>query len=184
MTVADYLDTDVTRHKRELHYGIVREPAAPVYSHQSLLLRIARLLCDHVEPRGLGCVAIAPVDVILDVDKALVLQPDLLFISEARRSIIKNQVWGAPDLVVEIVSSSSSAFDRGQKLHWYAEYGVREYWLVDAPHEVVVIDFSAKPPKQQIVTDEETIPSVVLPDLALTASRILELHRRVRFDGL
>jgi Uma2 family endonuclease len=38
---------------------------------------------------------------------------------------------GRPDLVVEIVSPSSSRYDRVTKLRWYAQLGVPEYWLVD-----------------------------------------------------
>ena len=45
----------------------------------------------------------------------------VLFVSEARASIIRNQVWGAPDLVVEVLSDSNHLHDRGQKLRWYGE---------------------------------------------------------------
>ena len=38
---------------------------------------------------------------------------------------------GHPDLVVEIVSPSSQRYDRVKKLHWYAQLGVPEYWLID-----------------------------------------------------
>src|SRR5436309_5849966 len=101
MRMKEYLDTEETNRKRELHYGVLREPPAPYFTHQQLVLHVARLLCDHVEPRRLGRVAVAPVDVILDAEQALVVQPDVLFISEARTSIVRNQVWGPPDLVVE-----------------------------------------------------------------------------------
>src|SRR5262245_43148780 len=100
----DYLNGEETTRRRELAYGVLREPPAPYFSHQTLVLQIARLLANHVEPARLGQVAIAPVDVILDSDAALVVQPDVLFVSADRASIIRNQVWGAPDLVVEVLS--------------------------------------------------------------------------------
>src|SRR5437868_2421143 len=82
MTTNEYLyDTEETRRKRELHYGVIREPPAPFFSHQQVVLHIARLLCSHVEPRRLGRVAIAPVDVILDPWSSLIVQPDVLFIA-------------------------------------------------------------------------------------------------------
>ncbi|MEW6228855.1 MAG: Uma2 family endonuclease, partial [Bacillota bacterium] len=61
-----------------------------------------------------------------------VVQPDLLYVSRDRLSIIKEaNIWGAPDLVVEILSPSSTKWDREIKREVYARFGVRELWLVD-----------------------------------------------------
>jgi Uma2 family endonuclease len=171
MTVREYLyDTDETRRKRELHCGRICEPPAPYFSHQQLVLRVARLIGDHVEPRRIGRVAVAPVDVLLDERAGLVLQPDVLFIAEDRTSIIHNQVWGAPDLVVEVLSSSNHVYDRTQKLRWYGQYGVRECWLVDSRNvQVWVVDFSVDPPEERVATAIMPIRSTVLPDLDVTA---------------
>jgi Uma2 family endonuclease len=65
-----------------------------------------------------------------------ILQPDLLYISNKRRSIIKERVEGAPDLVVEIISGSARR-DRVVKLDLYARYGVSEYWIVDPDSQVI-----------------------------------------------
>src|SRR5260221_2358728 len=108
MTADEYLyETDETNQARELSYGMVREPPAPFFSHQSLVLQVARVWSDHVEPRGLGRVAVAPVDVVLDEARALILQPDVLFVASQRLSIIRNQVCGAPDLVSEVLPASA-----------------------------------------------------------------------------
>jgi len=104
VTTREYLNTDETNRKRELRFGRLREPPAPFFSHQQLVLRVARLLSSHVEPRNLGAVAIAPIDVILDADKHLVVQPDVVFVARERQAIVQNQIWGAPDLVVEVLS--------------------------------------------------------------------------------
>src|SRR3989442_12115104 len=87
MTTFEYLDTDETNNRRELAYGVLREPPAPFFSHQAIVLRVARILCEHVESLGLGQVAISPLDVILDLEKDLVVQPDVMFISNERRPI-------------------------------------------------------------------------------------------------
>src|SRR4051812_8839707 len=50
MTTFEYLNPEETTRRRELRYGQVSEPPAPFYSHQLVVLRIARALCDHVEP--------------------------------------------------------------------------------------------------------------------------------------
>ena len=167
MTTEQYLyDTEESNRIRELAMGMVREPPAPFFSHQELVLKIARILGDHVEPRRLGRVAIAPVDVILDRERALIVQPDVLFVSTARLSIIRDQVWGAPDLVAEVLSPGAERRDRGEKLGWYRQYGVRECWLVDLHHEqVTVMDFTGAMPVERVVKGITALRSSVLPDL-------------------
>ena len=112
--------------------------------------------------------AVAPVDVILDRERALIVQPDVLFISEERLSIVRDQVWGAPDLVVEVLSNRTARRDRREKLDWYRQYGVRECWLIDLSNEsVVVIDFVE--PAERASTGIESIRSAVLPALNASA---------------
>jgi Uma2 family endonuclease len=167
MTTNEYLySTEETNRIRELAMGIVREPPAPFFSHQSLVLKVARVIAEHIEPLKLGRVAIAPVDVVLDRDRALVLQPDVLFVATERLDIIRDQVWGPPDLVVEVLSHSTENRDRGEKLEWYRQYGVRECWLVDLYQQsITVIDFTDDQPITRVAKGIGTIRSSVLPDL-------------------
>jgi Uma2 family endonuclease len=171
VTTKQYLDTEETNRRRELRFGRLREPPAPFFSHQQLVLRVARLLAGHVEPRNLGVVAIAPVDVILDPEKHLIVQPDVLFVARERQSIVRDQVWGAPDLVVEVLSSRTEGRDRGEKLGWYRQYGVRECWLVDLYDDAVtVIDLTGvAPAPPRVAKGIDTIRSLVLPTLETSA---------------
>jgi len=174
MTTDEYLyDTEETNRFRELALGRLREPPAPFFSHQAVALRIARIIGDHAEPRTLGRVAIAPVDVILDRDRALILQPDVLFVATVRLAIIRDQVWGAPDLVVEVMSQRTERRDRTQKLEWYGQYGVRECWLVDPRQELVtVVDFTGAVPAERTAAGGDRIQSSVLPGLEATAAAL------------
>jgi Uma2 family endonuclease len=104
------------------------------------------------------------------IASALVLQPDVLLIATERLSIVRDQVWGAPDLVVEVMSAHSADYDRGEKLVWYRQYGVREYWLVDLQHEeVTVMDYTAALPSERVVRGTDPVRSSVLPHLQLSA---------------
>jgi len=61
-----------------------------------------------------------------------VVVPDLLFVSRDRLGIVTDQgVEGAPELILEILSSGTIQRDRVEKAQLYARHGVRHYWLVD-----------------------------------------------------
>jgi len=171
VTTNEYLyETDETNRPRELTYGILREPPAPFFSHQLVVLKVARVWTFHVEPRNLGTVAVASVDVVLDHDRNLVVQPDVLFVAKDRLSIIRNQVWGPPDLVAEVLSPGTRAHDGGEKLGWYRQYGVRECWLVDAAAEMVtIVDFTGAEPIARRSHGLGRLRSSVLPELHASA---------------
>ena len=132
MSIDEYLNGPETKARQSLLYGVlVREPASPRYGHQAVVTRLTVLL-DAVAregPKGLVCVS--PLDVVLDAQRALVLQPDVLFVSAARRHIVTDRVCGAPDLVVEVLSTRTERRDRLVKMRLYRRYGVDECWLVD-----------------------------------------------------
>jgi Uma2 family endonuclease len=173
MSTVDYLKTPESNLPREITYGMVREPPAPFFSHQSVVLATARALCDHVDRDRLGKVAVAPIDVILDRERALIVQPDVLFVSTERLSIIRDQVWGVPELVVEVFSHGSETYDRNEKYGWYRQYGVREYWMIDGEHEQVIVnDFSGATPVVRAAGMVDAVPSQLFPTLVLRVSTL------------
>ena len=174
MTTKQYLATDETNRPRELAYGVLREPPAPFFSHQQHVFKIARLLADYVESAKLGVIGVAPVDVILDAQQALVIQPDVLFVSNERLSIIDKQVWGGPDLVVEVLSAGTASYDRTKKLGWYRQYGVRECWLVDPlAEQLTIVDCTEAPPDIRSLLGPELLRSSVLRDFHPPVSLLL-----------
>jgi Uma2 family endonuclease len=90
-----------------------------------------------LQQHPLGRLVFAPVDVVFSQDNAS--QPDLIFIANENAGIIKNQVFGAPDLAVEILFPSSIRRDRYEKLEQYARFGVKEYWIIDPANRSVEI---------------------------------------------
>ena len=66
------------------------------------------------------------------------MEPDLLFVSAARRHIVTERACeGAPDLVAEILSPSNPAHDLDLKRELYARHAVPEYWILDPIRETV-----------------------------------------------
>ena len=114
----------------ELIHGEVHLTPSATTKHQCVLQNLSSSLGPFVIKNGLGEVWTAPLDVRLSPDTAV--QPDLIFISNSRAKIIKeNYIDGAPDLMVEILSPSTAAHDRATKLALYAKARVPEVWLLD-----------------------------------------------------
>ena len=78
--------------------------------------------------QGKRCKTFFEPDLFLDENNNFV--PDVLIVCD-RGKIKYNGIYGAPDLVVEVLSPSTAANDRGIKKDTYEKAGVREYWIVD-----------------------------------------------------
>ena len=137
LTYADYLKTSDDE-RYELLNGELVMPPAPLTGHQMISIALASRLYLFVEEKGLGTVVAALTDVVLsDTD---VVQPDVLFVSSQRIHILtRENIQGAPDLVVEILSPATSVRDRTIKLDLYAQHGVKEYWIVDSDARMITV---------------------------------------------
>ena len=111
---------------------------APSDKHQAIVGELFAALHRFITDNRLGRIRVSPYDVVLS--NYDVVQPDLLFVSNARSSIITEaNIQGAPDLVVEILSLGTTEYDRGYKRALYSRTGVQEYWLVDPDAETVEV---------------------------------------------
>ena len=109
--------------RRELIEGDFFMVPAPNIKHQKIVGYLGAVLRAHVHGQRLGTLLLAPTDVVLSDED--VVQPDLLFVSNARRDIItEDNVAGAPDLVIEVLSPSTAERDMNLKLTLYAGAGV------------------------------------------------------------
>ncbi len=109
---------------------------SPGLGHQRVVKRLVVALHDFVEAHDLGEVFVSPFDVLLG--EGDYVEPDVFFVQERHADAVTDRgVEGPPDLVVEVLSPSTEARDRGIKLELYRRYGVPEYWIVD-PHEGTV----------------------------------------------
>ncbi len=139
-TYVDYLRTP-EEERWELIEGELLMTPSPIPRHQSVSSNIFLPLKLFVRKHHLGEVFYAPLDVHLDQYNCL--QPDILYVSKKRLTIItEKNIKGAPDLVIEVVSDSSAYHDLVQKKRLYAKFGVREYWIVlpaEATIEVYIL---------------------------------------------
>jgi Uma2 family endonuclease len=125
----------------------------------------------------LGLVFTAPCDVILSDEN--VVQPDLLFVSAARAAIVTDDnIQGAPDLIIEILSESSRKKDEVTKRTLYERFGVQEYWVVDPELEIVkIFKLAQQKYGRALELGKETddiLTTELLPGFSFAVSEIFE----------
>lgn len=149
---------------------LVMSPA-PSRRHQRIVTDLTTALNLHVKAKGLGEVYGAPIDVKLSDED--VAQPDVVFVSKARASILVDEgIGGGPDLCVEVLSPGSEKLDRGAKRGLYARHGVEEYWIVDPDGDGIEIyrfqESTAAPVRT--LTAQDRLETPLLPGFTLELS--------------
>lgn len=91
----------------------------------------------HYYLKGKKCIPFSDgVDVFLDENNNVI--PDVTIVCNP--DIVKNDgIYGAPDLVVEVLSPTTANNDKGYKKKLYGKHGVKEYWIVDTNSKSVEI---------------------------------------------
>jgi Uma2 family endonuclease len=103
-----------------------------------------------------------------------VLEPDLLIVLNEHREILKTWVEGTPDLVIEILSWTTSSRDRGLKLKAYARHGVTEYWIVDPDQRTIEVYRLGRERYRapQVFREPEPLTSSMLPSFSLPLASV------------
>jgi Uma2 family endonuclease len=177
MTLTEYFDTPETVLPRELAFGRFQVADAPLVPHQFAVGRLFLALSAYLEAHDEGQVWLSPIDVVLDADRALVVQPDLLVVSTARAGIVMDRIRGAPDLMIEVLSPNPRVGNILARLDWFAAYGVRECWLVhllDRRLEVIRFADGVLASKENVAADQ-MIRSSVLKRFARSLESILRV---------
>jgi Uma2 family endonuclease len=149
---------------------------SPNTRHQKVLLRLTLFVGRLVSERALGQVFFAPYDVVFT--RFDVVEPDLLFVSADRASILTAaNAQGAPDLVVEVLSPSSHRQDEVLKRDLYERGGVEEYWIVDPEADTLKLfrregDRFARP-RLLSSRDGDVLGTPLLPGLEVPLSELL-----------
>ncbi len=173
-TYQDYLALPDDR-RYELIEGELCMVPSPGCFHQAIARNLEFLLWQHVKAHDQGVILHAPLDVVLSSHD--VVQPDILYISKARREIITEScIRGGPDLVVEIVSPTHRERDLLVKKALYAHHAIREYWVVDPENRTI---------EQLTLTGEgysshglfspgESLETFLLPGLLLPVAQVFD----------
>jgi len=171
-TYDDYAALHDDGNRYEIVNGVLIMTPAPSPEHQDIVGEIFSALRTHIKLAGLGRVFTGPLDV--DLGPKNVYQPDLVVVLNTHLDrVAEKKIIGAPDLVVEVASPSTAAYDRLTKYEKYAHAGIREYWMVKPKSrsvEVLVLE-GREYRSLGIFRGEQTLPSRIVPDLPVGVER-------------
>ena len=179
---ADYLTWTDENERWEIIEGVpyMMSPA-PRRKHQKVSGELFGIIWDYL--KGKKCeVYSAPFDVRLgeknnDEEVETVVQPDISVICDEEKLDDKG-CMGAPDLIVEILSPSTSKKDKFEKFYLYEKYGVREYWLVEIEEKLITVFKLQKDGKYGrpdiYSVESDDIKVGIFDDLEVNVKEILE----------
>ena len=176
---ADYLKWDFEEIVELIKGKVFKKAAAPNRKHQEVSMNLSRTLGSFL--KGQKCkVYAAPFDVRFgrnpeDKNVDSVVQPDISVICDSSKLDDKG-CFGAPDLIVEILSPSNSRVQLHNKFDLYQEFGVREYWIVH-PVECSLLIYTLVGGKYQsskLFTSGDKIISTVLLGFELDLEEVFE----------
>jgi Uma2 family endonuclease len=155
---------------------------SPRLNHQILITRLSHSIEQTCHMNGL--VLVAPMDVHLNDEN--IVQPDILYIAETSFHIVKgNQIFGSPDLLVEILSPSSGTHDKIRKKALYEKFAVKEYWIAD-PILKTIDQFILIDHKLQLTAtygEGDTLLSDVITCIQVDLESVFSALRRFEQNG-
>ncbi len=104
-------------------------------NHNRVAGNLYRIFSNYLH--GKNCVPFSDHESVFLTDKDQFI-PDFMIVCD-RGKIKHDGVYGAPDLVVEILSPSTARNDRTHKKEVYAQCGVQEYWLISPTDRIIEV---------------------------------------------
>jgi Uma2 family endonuclease len=149
----------------ELVFGKIRPTVQVSERNAAFVKRLHDALERHLAENGRGTVLTGRIDVVLDYLYGIVLHPPLVIVLPKNSDRVKTrtQVWGAPDIVLEVLTRATARRTRQTRIRWYREWGVRECWLLDTRSDRFEV-LGQLQDAPHIFSGEQTIVSSALPD--------------------
>lgn len=160
--------------RAELINGQIYYMAPPTRKHQRILGEIFAAIHEYINTHNGSCeVDIAPFAVFLDKDDKNYVEPDISVICNPDK-LTEKGCFGAPDWIIEIVSSGSRRMDYFIKLFKYRTAGVREYWIVNPQKKSVMVHDLEDEKDSNQYDFGENIPVCIYDDLIINIAGMLQ----------
>ncbi|WP_261795546.1 Uma2 family endonuclease [Rubeoparvulum massiliense] len=130
-----------------------------------------------------GCLVFtAPFNVYFSVSNHFekpddIMQPDITVVCN-KNQIVSKGCFGAPTLIVEVLSPATALKDYNEKFYAYQRYGVKEYWIVDTANRMIHVYHLKDGAYLERVTygEEDTLRSIEYSDLHISLRSIFALE--------
>jgi len=143
-TYSDWETLPDDGNRYEVIRGVLYMTTAPSLFHQWIIFQLVKLVGIPVQERGLATPFFAPVGVIMPGCEPV--QPDFVLVLTANKAILQDRrIRGVPNLIVEVVSPGSLAYDTRVKLQAYAAAGVPEYAVINPETRTLSVYVLDKP---------------------------------------
>lgn len=183
-TFADILSWEDDGTRYELYDGQLYALSSPMRRHNLINVLLAGKMVDLFSSRGCEVYAgfnLFPYDKRGTQPKDIqnILQPDLMVVCNPVQ-VDDYGVYGAPSLIVEILSRSTRARDLGEKFDTYQHIGVPEYWTIDPNNETVTVytleNGQYHRGRGTTYTADDMLPISLLPGEEIDLSQIFPWH--------
>ena len=161
--------------RAEVFDGVIYDMSSPSQDHQTISMELSTILNTYIKSKKGACrVFHAPFDVKLNDNPLTIVQPDLMIICN-KDKLDGKRCNGAPDFIIEIISSGNPSDDYIRKLYYYKNYGVREYWIVDPRRKTVTVNYFEGNLLNIQYSFDSTIKVNIYDDLLINFSDIAKL---------
>ncbi|MHB1407890.1 MAG: Uma2 family endonuclease [Desulfitobacteriaceae bacterium] len=178
-TYADYL-TWPEDERWEIIDGVAYMQAAPTPTHQEILMELSRQIANYLTGKPCKvypapfCVRLTKDDEKKNEGITKVVEPDITVVCD-KSKIDEKGCNGAPDMIIEIISPSSTKRDRFIKFNAYEKAGIKEYWIVEPDVKIVsvfILQHNGSYGRQNVYSEEDQIQVNLFPDLTIDLKSI------------
>lgn len=171
-TFNEYITLPDDGKRYEIANGVLLSVPLPTGPYQAIMGEIFFFLRSHIKLPGIGLVLQAPY--LVELTYKDVFQSDICVVMNQHLDRVQDKrIIGAPDLVVEVSSAGTLAFDRLTKYDVYEYAGVQEYWIVNIDRrtvEVFVLEDDAYY-SLGVFREEQKVKSCLISWLAVRAEQ-------------
>ncbi len=180
LTLDEFFELPEMEQRIELHEGALYIMPEPNLDHQFLTQLLWKYLFDQLVAAGL---AYAYVPVNLALSATVCVAPDIIVVRAGREDIIHRvRVYGAPDIVVEVLSSDRNR-DLVDKREWYAAAGVPEYWILDPDADTLTplaLGDDGRYRERAVRTAADTLTTPLFPAFSRPLAQLFDHPARIR----
>ncbi len=142
VTNEEYIQLEDDGFRYDMIEGVLHLAPSPFSPHNADLFEFSRLVGNYLFDTQIGII-IPEVDVHLP-DGGDVLRPDVSIVLKENKHIIKNWIFGTPDIVCEVLSESTKKKDLNEKADRYLTNGVKEYWIIEPTEKWMEVWYNKK----------------------------------------